>query len=78
MIGDESSPIKMNGVKSAVDMSTVLQRVFTLMMLGLLVTGVTAFIVVNSLSLLEFMLDTYWIWLIAELVIVFRFYKYFS
>lgn len=68
MIGDEISPIKME--KAEINMSTVLQKVFALMTVGLVVTGITSLVVISNLALLEFLLNTFYIWLIAELIVV--------
>lgn len=67
-MGEEFSPIKME--RDAVNISTVLQKVFVLMTVGLVVTGVTSLVVVSNLAFLEFMLNTFYLWAIAELVIV--------
>ena len=68
MIGEESSPIKEN--VTSYDFSTILQKVFLMMTLGLAVTGITSFIVANNLNILAFVLETWSIWLIAELALV--------
>lgn len=68
MIGEESSPIREN--ITSYDFSSVMQKVFLMMTLGLAVTGITSFVVANSLTLLSFVASTWTIWLIAELVLV--------
>lgn len=68
MIGEESSPIREN--VTSYDFTSVMQKVFLMMTLGLAVTGITSFIVANSLTLLSFVANTWTIWLIAELVLV--------
>lgn len=68
MLGDEVNPIQEQG--KVLDMSTILQKVFMMMSAGLLVTALTAFIVVSVPSILLMALQTYWVWAIAELILV--------
>ncbi|MBQ8300181.1 MAG: Bax inhibitor-1/YccA family protein [Clostridia bacterium] len=68
-MNEEINPIEMQEVKT--DISNILQRVFGMMMGGLLVTSITSFIVLSNLNLLLFIADTILLWLIAELIIVF-------
>lgn len=68
MLGDEVNPIQEQG--KVLDMSTILQKVFMMMSAGLLVTAITAFIVVSVPSILFMSLQTYWVWAIAELILV--------
>ena len=68
MIGEETSPIQEE--TKSYDFSTVLQKVFSMMTLGLAVTGITSLIVSNNLTILAFVIETWTIWLIAELLLV--------
>lgn len=68
MIGEETSPIREE--TKSYDFSTVLQKVFSMMTLGLAVTGITSLIVANNLTILAFVVETWNIWLIAELLLV--------
>lgn len=68
MLGEDVSPIREE--KNLFSMTTVLEKVFVMMALGLVVTGITSLIVVNVPSILLTVLNTYTIWLIAELVLV--------
>ena len=68
------SPIQMNESHSfdlsSASMSSILQRVFLMMMGGLGVTALTSFIALNVPSILLFTLESYIILLIAELIVV--------
>lgn len=67
-MNEEINPIEMKVEKT--DISNILQRVFGMMMGGLLVTSITSFLVLSNVNLLIFIADTIWIWLIAELLVV--------
>ena len=68
MMGDEASPIREQG--KILDFSTILQKVFAMMGTGLLVTAITAFIVVSVPSILMSVAQTFQLWIIAELILV--------
>ena len=68
MMEEEYSPVQMTGQR--VNISTILQKVFTMMTLGLLVTGLTSYIVLHNMNLLLFVLKSYVVWIIAELALV--------
>lgn len=68
MMGDEASPIREQG--KILDFSTILQKVFAMMGTGLLVTAITAFIVVSVPSILMSVVQTFQLWIIAELILV--------
>lgn len=68
MLGDEVNPIREQGKIS--DMSTILQKVFMMMGMGLLVTAITAFVVVSVPTFFVSAMKTYLIWTIAELILV--------
>lgn len=65
----EDSPVEYNQTNT-LSLSSVLQKVFLYMTGGLVITGITALAVVNITPLLAFALNSYWVWLIAELVLV--------
>lgn len=68
MLGEEVTPIKEE--KVIFSMSTVLQKVFVMMALGLAVSGITSLVVLNVPSILINVASTFQLWLILELVLV--------
>ena len=50
--------------------SSVLQKVFLMMTAGLVVTGIASYIVLHSTDMLKFVLNSYYVWIIAEFVLV--------
>lgn len=68
MLGEDVSPIREE--KSVFSMTTVLEKVFVMMALGLVVTGITSLIVVSVPAILSTVIKTFEVWLIAELVLV--------
>lgn len=68
MLGEEVSPIREE--KKLFSMTTVLEKVFVMMALGLVVTGITSLIVVSVPSILVTVMNTYILWLILEVVLV--------
>ncbi len=68
MMEEEYDPISNSTLNEKT--TTVMQKVFSMMTLGLGITAVVSFIVLNNLSILAFALKTMWVWLIAEVVMV--------
>lgn len=68
MLGEDVSPIREE--KSVFSMTTVLEKVFVMMALGLVVTGITSLIVISVPAILSTVIKTFEVWLIAELVLV--------
>ena len=69
MMGEDFNPI--NEPISESRISTVMQKVFAMMTMGLGVTAITALIVLTNMNILAFVVSTMWVWLIAELILVF-------
>ncbi len=71
---DEQSPIQMNDRYSfnltSANMTTVLQKVFTMMTGGLLLTALAAYITATVPVIQNFVYSTFLIWIIAEVALV--------
>lgn len=71
MMGDESSPIEMQqNVRIETNLSSVMQKVFFMMTGGLVVTAIVSLITVNIPQFLLFVLDSWYVWAIAEILLV--------
>lgn len=68
MIGDENSVIQDSS--RTIDFSRIMERVFLMMTVGLVITGITSLLVISIPEVLRFALTTLPIWAIAELVLV--------
>ncbi len=60
-----------NNPIQCVGISTILQKAFGIMATGLGVTALTSFIIANNVLLMTFCYNSYFVWIIAELVLVF-------
>lgn len=71
MIEKETSPIEMNTVTTAsTSLTSILQKVFMMMAGGLVVTGITSFLIFRNIEMLLSVAENYWIWAIAEIAVV--------
>lgn len=71
MMGEESSPIEMQqNVRTEVNLSSVMQKVLFMMTGGLAVTAIVSLITVNIPQFFLFVLDSLYVWAIAEIVLV--------
>ncbi len=71
MIGDEGSPIRMQESGSVENsFASVMQRVFFMMAGGLAITAVASLLTVSIPEFFLFVLDSFWLWAIAEIVLV--------